>query len=153
MRLHGDREPHKEPLGKEGGAACVSGADNEVWSYGEDNYEILKEHLFLRERMKPYITELMTQAHEKGTPVIRPLFYDFPSDSRAWEIEDEFQFGPDVLVAPILEAGVRSRKVYLPAGSVWKELRTGESYEGGQTIEADAPIESIPVFVRNGRVF
>ena len=151
MRLHGDREPHKEPLGKEGGAACVSGADNEVWSFGEENYEILKEHLALRERMRPYITDLMVEAHEKGSPVIRPLFYDTPEDPECWEIEDEFQFGPDVLVAPVLYAGMRKRQVYLPAGSIWTDLWTGKQYEGGAVIEADAPMEHIPVFTRNGR--
>ena len=153
MRLHGDREPHKAPMGKEGGAACVSGADNEVWSFGESNYEILREHLLLRERMRPYITELMTAAHEKGTPVMRPLFYDSPEDPRAWEVEDEFQFGPDVLVAPVLYEDMRERKVYLPAGSTWTNLWTGESYEGGTEICASAPLERIPVFTRNGRVF
>ena len=87
MRLHGYREPLKEPMGKEGGAACVSGADNEVWSFGEEAYEICKKYLALRESMKPYITELMEAAHEKGTPVMRPLFYDFPKDSKCWETE------------------------------------------------------------------
>ena len=140
-------------MGQEGGAACVSGADNEVWSFGESNYEILREHLLLRERMRPYITELMTAAHEKGTPVMRPLFYDSPEDPRAWEVEDEFQFGPDVLVAPVLYEDMRERKVYLPAGSTWTNLWTGESYEGGTEICASAPLERIPVFTRNGRVF
>ena len=62
MRLHGDREPHKPPMGSEGGAACVSGADNEVWSFGDEAYEILCGYLVLREKMKPYITELMKAA-------------------------------------------------------------------------------------------
>ena len=114
-------------------------------------YEILKEHLALRERMRPYIKDLMTEAHEKGSPVIRPLFYDTPEDPECWEIEDEFQFGPDVLVAPVLYAGMRKRQVYLPAGSIWTDLWTGKQYEGGAVIEADAPMEHIPVFTRNGR--
>ena len=59
MRLHGDREPHKEPMAQIGGGACVSGADNEVWSYGEEVYEILKKYLQYRENMKPYLKKLM----------------------------------------------------------------------------------------------
>ena len=114
MRLHVYREPLKEPMGKEGGAACVSGADNEVWSFGEEAYEICKKYLALRESMKPYITELMEAAHEKGTPVMRPLFYDFPKDSKCWEIEDQYMFGPDVLVAPVTYADMRKRTIYLP---------------------------------------
>ena len=150
MRLHGERQPLKEPMGTEGGAACVSGADNEVWSFGEEAYGILTDHLFLREKMKPYITELMAAAHEKGTPVMRPLFYDFPEDEKAWEIEDQYMFGPDVMVAPVLYAEQRTRQVYIPEGT-WKHLFTGEMYEGGKAYEVDAPLANIPVFVRNNR--
>ena len=151
MRLHGYREPLKEPMGKEGGAACVSGADNEVWSFGEEAYEICKKYLALCESMKPYITELMEAAHEKGTPVMRPLFYDFPKDSKCWEIEDQYMFGPDVLVAPVTYADMRKRTIYLPEGSQWTNFDTEEIYEGGQVIEVDAPLSQIPVFTRNGR--
>lgn len=151
MRLHGEREPLKEPMGKEGGAACVSGADNEIWSFGEENYPILKSYLELRQHMKPYITELMQAAHEKGSPVMRPLFYDASEDPKAWEVEDEFMFGPDVLVAPILYADARERAVYLPTGSTWTNHWTGESVQGGQTVTVPAPMSQIPVFTRNGR--
>ena len=153
MRLHGYREPLKEPMGTKGGAACVSGADNEVWSFGEEAYEICRMYLQLRNRMKPYIAELMEAAHRKGTPVMRPLFYDFPEDQQSWEVEDEYLFGPDVLVAPILYADMRNRKVYLPKGSIWKDYWTGETMEGGRTIEADSPLHRLPVFTRNNRSF
>lgn len=148
MRLHGYREPLKEPIGTEGGGLCVSGADNEVWSFGEEAYEICKTYMNMRENMKPYITILMKEAHEKGTPVMRPLFYDFPEDSKAWETEDEYMFGPDVLVAPVLYEGVRKRAVYLPQGQDWKSIWDEKVYEGGQLIEADAPIHELPVFIR-----
>ncbi|MGB8451361.1 MAG: glycoside hydrolase family 31 protein [Anaerocolumna sp.] len=151
MRLHGYREPLKEPMGTEGGAACVSGADNEVWSFGEEAYEICKTYLNLREHMKPYITELMEAAHEQGTPVMRPLFYDFPEDSQVWEIEDQYMFGPDVLVAPVLYADLRKRTVYFPKGSTWKNIWTGKIYEGGTAAEVEAPLEQIPVFTRKER--
>ncbi len=148
MRLHGYREPLKEPMGTEGGAACVSGADNEVWSFGDEAYEICKTYLQLRENMKPYITQLMKEAHEKGTPVMRPLFYDFSEDTKAWEIEDEYMFGPDFLVAPILYADMRKREVYLPSGSKWKNYWTGETFDGGRAIEVDAPLAQLPLFTR-----
>lgn len=153
MRLHGYREPLKEPMGTIGGAACVSGADNEVWSFGDENYEILKMYLDLRERMKPYITELMNDAHQNGTPVMRPMFYDFPKDQKAWEVEDQYMFGGDVLVAPVLYENMRHREVYLPEGNQWKHYWTGKIYQGGQTLTVDAPMENIPVFVRNNREF
>lgn len=149
MRLHGDREPHKAPMSDVRGGRCASGADNEVWSYGEEVYEICKKYLFLRERMRPYTESLMKEAHEKGSPVIRPLFYGFPEDQKAWEVEDQYLFGGDILVAPILYSGQRERQVYLPKGAQWSQVWTGEKLEGGQTVTVSAPIDQIPLFVKD----
>ncbi len=154
MRLHGDREPRQPQYGTTGGASCCSGAANEVWSYGEEVYEICKKYLEIREKMRPYTRRIMQEAHEKGTPVMRPLFYMYPDDPRCWEIEDAYFYGSDVLVAPILYAGQSSRSVYLPKGETWVAYESGEEYEGGQNVEADAPLDTIPVFMRKGcRVF
>ncbi len=151
MRLHGDRSPYQEPhTGLPGGGLWGSGADNEVWSYGDEAYGIFADHMRLRERLRPYIREQMAAAHEKGTPPMRPLFYDFPGDEAAWDVDDQFLFGPDLLIAPILEAGARGRSVYLPAGATWTDAYSGETYGGGQTILADAPLERIPVYLKNG---
>lgn len=150
MRLHGDREPHSEPLGTEGGGMCNSGANNEVWSYGEEAYEICKKYMMLRETLKPYITVQMEQAHLKGTPVIRPLFYDFPNDKDAWSVEDQYMFGPDVLVAPIMYENTCSRKVYLPEGTNWRNGWNKEFFKGGQILDVVTPIDIIPVFIRDG---
>ena len=150
MRLHGDREPRQPQQGTTGGAACCSGAENEVWSYGEEVYAICKKYMKLRERMRPYIRQVMEEAHEKGTPVMRTLFYMYPSDATCWEIEDEYFFGPDVLVAPVLYAGAVSRRVYLPEGERWIEYASGKEYEGGKEYQADAPLDTIPVYLRKG---
>lgn len=149
MRMHGYRWPLQPQYGTTGGATCVSGAPNEVWSFGPEVETILSKYLFLREGMKPYITGLMEQAHEKGTPVMRPLFYDFPEDQKAWEVEDQYLFGPDVLVKPVTEAGCRSVIVYLPAGADWTNAWTGRRFQGGQTVTVDAPLEQIPLFTKN----
>jgi alpha-D-xyloside xylohydrolase len=149
FRIHGDREPHSTPLGNKGGGLCPSGAANEIWSYGEQAYEIFKKYILIREKMKPYITTIMEEAHEKGTPVIRPLFYDFPHDEKCWNISDEYMFGPSLLVAPILYSKERNRKIYLPQGSRWKNMETGEFYSGGNSIDCEAPIDIIPVFIRD----
>ncbi len=148
MRLHGDREPRQPQHGTTGGASCCSGADNEVWSYGEKVYEICKKYMEYREQMRPYTRELMKEAHEKGTPVMRTLFYMYPQDCACWDVEDEYMYGPDVLVAPVLHAGQTRRNVYLPVGDDWVESATGKEYAGGQRVEADAPLDVIPVFVR-----
>lgn len=138
-------------MGSEGGAACVSGADNEVWSFGEEAYEICRKYLALREQMKPYITRMMKKAHEKGTPPMRPLFYDFPEDGLCWEIENEYLFGDELLIAPVLYEKQRQREVYLPKGTKWTDIRTKEKYEGGQTILAEAPLDALPVYCRAGK--
>ena len=79
---------------------------------------------------------------------MRPLFFDFPKDEACASIDDEFLFGPDLLVAPVLMEGVRSREVYLPAGKMWTDAWSGQSFEGGQRIVADAPLERIPLYLR-----
>lgn len=148
MRLHGDREPRQPQFGTTGGATCCSGAANEVWSYGEEVYEICRSYMELREKMRPYTRQLMQEAHEKGTPVMRTLFYEFPEDSVCWDVEDEYLYGPDILVAPVCERGQRQKKVYLPGDVIWVEQRTGQEYQGQQWIEVETPIDSMPVFVK-----
>ena len=150
MRVHGSRDPHSEPIGKKGGGFVNSGAPNEVWSYGDEAYEICVKYMHIRERLKPYIREQMKAAHEKGTPIIRPLFYDFPQDERAWEVEDQYMFGPDILVAPVLYEGMETRTVYLPRGTEWENAWTGEKFAGGQAVEVATPLDQIPLFVRAG---
>lgn len=153
MRLHGDRDPHdQKPLGTKGGGMCSTGAANEIWSYTSKVEEVMTKYILLRERLKPYITEAMKEAHEKGTPVIKPLFYDFPEDEKAWSAADCYLFGHDLLVAPVMEYGAVARTVYLPGGVNWIDTGSGEVYEGGRTITADAPLERIPVFAREGAV-
>lgn len=152
MRLHGDREPRQPQFGTSGGAACCSGADNEVWSYGESVYAICKEYMELREQLRPYTRRLMQEAHEKGTPVMRPLFYVFPEDSLCWEVEDEYMYGDSILAAPILSAGLKVRKIYLPKGSIWTEYGTNKEYVGGTWVKIETRIESMPVFLRDNFV-
>ena len=150
MRLHGDREPHTKPLGTSGGGMFPSGAANEIWSYGEPVYEICKKYIDIRTKMLPYIREQMDLAHKKGLPPMRPLFFEYPNDKNSWLIEDQYMFGQDLLVAPILYADARDRKVYLPEGVKWKNAWTGEIIAGGQNVITAAPIEQIPLFIREG---
>lgn len=149
FRLHGDREPKQPQHGTSGGATCLSGAPNEIWCYGDEAYGIAVEYLRLREGMRGYTRSLMKAAHEKGTPVMRTLFYEFPGDEQSWEVEDQYMFGGEYLVCPVLAPGQRNRKVYLPKGERWR-LTGGEKevYEGGKTVTVDAPLDYMPVFER-----
>jgi alpha-D-xyloside xylohydrolase len=144
LRMHGHREP-REHFG-----AGHSGGPNEIWSYGAEAYEVLSAHAALRERLRPYIDAQMRETSRTGIPTMRPLFVDFPTDTNCWSIDDEFLFGPDLLVAPVLELGARARAVYLPAGARWTDAASGEIHPGGRTAQVRAPLNSIPVFVRDG---
>jgi alpha-D-xyloside xylohydrolase len=90
----------------------------------------------------------MQAAHETGIPPMRPLFIDFPADLTGYTVEDEYMFGPDLLVAPVLEANVTSRRLYLPGDTTWTDAWTDEEYSGGQWIEVEALLDRIPLFFR-----
>lgn len=148
LRMHGDRGPHNIPplSDKEyGGGSLYTGQPNELWSYGEEAFEIMKNQLDRRLALKPYIQELMEEAHRNGAPVMRTMFYEFPEDEKCWELDDQYMFGSEYLVAPILREGLREREVYLPKGT-WRSLREDKEYAGGQTVLCPAPLEDIPVF-------
>jgi alpha-D-xyloside xylohydrolase len=148
FRLHGVRLPLNGLYG-----AQSSGADNEVWSFGDTAYAIIRKLLRLREQLKPYLRVLNQDAHTRGAPPMRPLVYDFPADAAAANLADEFMLGPDLLVAPVVDQGVIARRVYLPAGAAWVDAWTGEELKGGQTVEAAAPLERIPVYWRKASAF
>lgn len=149
IRLHGDREPRQPQYGTTGGYFCASGADNEVWSYGPEAFEICKKYLRLREEMRDYTRKLMEEAHTKGLPLMRAMFVEFPDDPVCWELEEQYMYGDKYLVAPILNLGQRARKVYLPSGCGWR-LSDGSQqiFSGGQWTEVRAPLDTMPVFER-----
>ena len=144
MRLHGDRQPSEAVYRKDGTRVLNSGSDNEVWSFGEEAYPILVKYLNRREALRDYVRGLMKEAHEKGTPLLRGMFYVFPDDEKCALLQDQYMFGSRYLVAPVMEAGVRERTLYLPEGT-WKDVETGKTYEGRQTITVPAPLDVIPV--------
>ncbi len=155
FRMHGERSPwfEREQEYRNGVRQLTSGQDNEVWSFGEENTPILCRYLFIRERLRPYLRRVMAEAHTSGAPVMRPLFFDFPGDIDAWHVEDAYMLGPDLLVAPVMEAGATERRVYLPSGAIWTDAYTLETYEGGRTVTVPAPLDIIPVFFRDGKEY
>lgn len=143
FRLHGDRWPRRHDF-------PGSGGDNEIWSFGDEAYAVLSKLLFLRERIKPYILEQMRTASQKGLPPMRPLLVDFPDDPTCLDVEDQFMFGPELMAAPVLTQGTRSRKVYLPAGCEWVDAWTGTVTVGGRWLDVPAPLDVVPVFFKRG---
>jgi len=150
MRLHGDRAPATPVHAADGTERNPTGAGNELWSFGDAVYDVLARYVHLREDLRDYTRELMAAAHTDGQPVMRGLAHEFPDDARAWEVADEYLYGPSLLVAPVLEAGATSRSVWLPAGATWTSLVTGEVHDGGRWVDVEAPLATIPVFARDG---
>jgi alpha-D-xyloside xylohydrolase len=155
-RLHGFRVPNGVPLPPEGQEVSYgprdmyfiftdTGGDNEVWSYGPKVYEVAKGLLALRERLRPYIGAAMHAYAETGVPLMQPLAFRHEGDPAA-DAPDQYLFGPDMLVAPVVEPRTASRRVCLPAGD-WVHAWTGDALTGGWH-EVSAPPGRPPVFLR-----
>lgn len=151
FRMHGDRyNPNRKKAScYTMDPQCTSGGPNEIWSYGEEAYEIMKSYIDLREKLRPYIQQQFDLASQDGTPIIRPLLYDF-SDEECYEIFDQYMFGPDLMPCPVHEYGCRERRIYLPSHVTWVDTKTGKEYDGGQWICAEATLDWMPLFVRKG---
>jgi alpha-D-xyloside xylohydrolase len=135
FRVHGTRSPDQ----------------NELWSYGPEAQAILSAFDRLRYRLLPYVYSVAWMTtHERYTPM-RPLVMDFRTDARAASVGDQFMFGPSVLVNPVLEPAATSRRLYLPHAR-WYDFWTGRSADGGRMIEAEAPLERVPLYVRAGAI-
>ena len=150
MRLHGDRGPYNIPALDDrdwGGRYLHTSQDNEMWSYGDDNFKIMKKYYDIRIGMKDYLKKLFDEAHENGSPLMRAMFYEFPEDEKCWDIKDQYMFGDKYLVAPILHLNEFEREVYLPKGE-WTLTSDGTKYTGGQTVKVSAPIDYMPLFER-----
>ncbi len=123
--------------------------DNEPWSFGPEAERIISGFIRLRYRLLPYIYSLARQVSESGAPMMRAMCVDFSNDPVAVAQEHQFMFGPAFLVAPVVEKGARTRRVYLPEGD-WFDFWTDQKFTGKQWITVPAPLGSIPLFVRAG---
>ena len=160
FRLHGFRIPDDvarspvkpvKPYGTDAiNVFTNTGGSNEVWSWGAEILQLLRGWMDLRERLRPYVAELMREYSQTGMPPMRALLIHFPDDPDAVAVDDAYLFGPDLLVAPVLYYKERSRMVYLPRGASWRNVWTGQEHEGGIQVSVDAPLSQIPLFERNG---
>jgi alpha-D-xyloside xylohydrolase len=123
----------------------------EPWAYGRQAEELSRRVLELRYRLLPYLWTESVEAVRSGLPLVRPLLLHDPDDRVCWDVDDQYLLGRSLLVAPVLEAGRTSRRVYLPAGD-WFDHRTGERLRGGRFVTAPAPLEVVPLYVRAGSV-
>lgn len=145
MRVHGNRNRHGE---KKRDVKEPSGDPNEIWSFGEKNFPILKELVLLRERLRPYIEKQMKTASEKGYPIMRPMFFEYPEDETCYSLGEQYMFGDDILFAPIVNKGQTEKQVYLPEGE-WVLTKSKETFgKGWHTVNAE--IDEFIAFVKNG---
>jgi alpha-glucosidase (family GH31 glycosyl hydrolase) len=117
-----------------------------------DVFDIIAEQARTKHDLIPYLRSELYIANRTGMPVMRPLVLAYPDDPSVGDMSDEYLYGSELLVAPVLEKGARDRDVYLPAGR-WLDYRTKDVvYAGGRRLRVPAPLSSIPVFVREGAI-
>ncbi len=146
FRVHGDATGDAiEPTKKDK-------PGKEMWQFSPETEKILIKYDKLRYRLLPYIYSVAWKVTHENSTMMRGLVMDFRNDPQVYNIPDQYLFGPAIMVNPVTKAGAETRKVYLPAGTSWTDFWTGESTPGGQSIEAAAPIGTLPLYVRAGSI-
>ncbi len=129
--------------------SVIDSPDKEPWAFGPKYEDVNRATIEMRYKFLPYIYTVMYEASQSGIPAMRPLCFEYPNDSSFIWNEDEFMFGDNLLVAPVLRRGDTTRQVRLPVGE-WYDYWTNQKYEGGKRIQVSAPIDRLPVFVKAG---
>jgi alpha-glucosidase len=137
-RIHYDKEKPGEP--KQG---------QEPWAFGPEVEKISKKYIEMRYKLLPYLYNEFKDAADNGKPVQQPLVYQFQEDENTHDISDQFMFGDTMMLAPVVKKDQITRKVYLPKGIKWIDYWNGQQYNGGQTITVNAPLEHLPIFIKN----
>jgi len=130
---------------------AVDGYDQEPWRFGTYYEDIIRKYLKLRYQLLPFLYTTLEESHRTGVPLFRPLMLNYQDDPNTYNLDDQFMIGSDLLVAPIVKADITSRRVYLPKGT-WYDFWTNKKYTGGTMIRVEAPLESVPMFVRGGAI-
>lgn len=124
---------------------------NEPWMYPEV-LPLVRSAIEFRYRLMPYLYSLVFEAAETGHPIIRPMVYEFSADAPCRTESFDFMLGPNLLVASVLEEGARTRRVYLPGGGPWCDVRRGAWHAGGTTVDLPAPLDEIPLLAPAGAI-
>ena len=126
--------------------------NKEPWEFGTEFTRINRATAELRYQFLPYIYSLFREHEKSGAPVMRPLWYEFPADKQTYLIADQFMLGSDILVAPVIREGMRTRGIYLPADAEWVDWWTGATLESGKIHYLQVPLDRLPIFIRAGSV-
>ncbi len=123
----------------------------EPWLFGDDVVDIYRKYVKLHYRFLPYIYDLMHEEQENGLPVMRPLVMHYEDDPATFNLNDEYLVGEKILVSPVVNPGERVKKVYLPEGK-WVSYPDGKTYEGKNYYLVDAPLDHMPIFIKEGSI-
>ncbi|WP_294403601.1 glycoside hydrolase family 31 protein [uncultured Clostridium sp.] len=132
--------------------AAMGTRDQEPWAFDENTEEINRKYIKLRYKLMPYMYDTMWKCSISGAPFLRALVFNYQNDENTYQINDQFLCGDNILVAPVLEQGVKCRVVYLPKGDNWIDYWTKEEFEGGQYIVRSTPLDLCPIFIKAGTV-
>jgi len=127
-------------------------SETEMWKYGPQVESILREYDELRYRLMPYIYSTAWGVTNRGETMMKALPFVYPGDQSLRDVSDQFLFGDSLLINPVTEPNATTRKIILPAGSDWYDFWSGQKSRGGQTIVADAPLDKMPILVREGSI-
>lgn len=131
--------------------SCTGTRRQEPWAYGQEILEINKKYIKLRYRLLPYLYDLFWECEQNGMPIMRPLVLQYQHDENVKEMNDEFLFGSDILIAPVVNQGQRVRSIYLPAGR-WIDYWTKEVLQGGRYILRETPLDICPIYIKEGSI-
>jgi len=131
--------------------SLIDNVDQYAWAFGPVIEGMVRDAIGLRYRLMPYLYTAFVRATETGEPVQRPLVFDHQYDPTVRDLDDQYLFGADLLVAPVTVAGQTHRQVYLPAGD-WYDWHTDELVGGERFLVAPTPMETIPIYARGGAV-
>lgn len=131
--------------------SAIDTKGQEPWGFGDKVEAICRKYIELRYSLLPYIYSLFYEASQTGLPVMAPLVLEYPTDRNTFYLSDQFLFGKDMLVAPIYRPGTEHRALYLPEG-IWYDYWSGERHQGGQHIVAQAPLDTMPIYIRSGAI-
>jgi alpha-D-xyloside xylohydrolase len=129
-----------------------TGPGKEFWRFDDATQKIWRKFVDLRYRLLPYTYSVAWQVTTAGSTIMRPLVMDFPDDPKVLDIGSQYLFGPSIMVNPVTTQGATTRSVYLPGKNSWTDFWTGKTQSPGQTINAPAPLDTLPLFIRSGSI-
>ncbi|QGA55346.1 DUF5110 domain-containing protein [Sulfolobus sp. E5-1-F] len=124
----------------------------EPWRFPGEYQDVILKYIRLRYKLLPYIYSLAWMTYGNGYTIMRPLIMDFRNDQNVYDLDDQYMFGPYIMVSPVTLPSIKEKEVYLPSSEYWYDFWTGKKFEGGRTVNVKITLDTIPLFVRSGAI-